>query len=79
MALSYRESDGKIDARSGTPLATKSREFFCSTCGKRCTRGTQDLEYGHRYGCPERPDSLPTGDRSEFERYLERTDGGTDR
>lgn len=63
---------GKIDARAsgGQPFPEKDREFICEKCGKRCTRGTTpDLEYGHRYGCPDRPDSLPTGDRSEFDRY----------
>lgn len=69
--LTHR-ADGTPDALSGTPLATTDREFFCQTCGARCTRGTEGLEYGHRYGCPERPDELPTGDRSAYDRYKQR-------
>lgn len=77
--LSIRE-DGRADARSGGPLPTSGREFYCRTCGARCTRGTDGTEYGHRYGCPERPDELPTGDSSEFDRYQNSlTNGGTDR
>lgn len=68
--LSQRE-DGTPDARTGQPLATTSREFFCDVCNARCTRGTEGMEYGHRYGCPERPAELPGGDRAEF-------DGGAD-
>jgi len=39
------------------------REFWCDECGRRCTRGQDGTEYGHRrhadrYGepCPVRPD-----------------------
>jgi len=70
-----RRDDGTFDARTGAVLATTSREFFCEQCGKRCTRGTEGTEYGHRYGCPDRPDDLPTGDSSEYERYKRRNGG----
>jgi hypothetical protein len=44
---------------SGSFTAEKDREFFCDTCGARCTRSINgDLEYGHLVGCPERPDEF---------------------
>lgn len=43
------------------PEIRTSREFQCETCGARCTRSPAgDVSYGHRYGCPERPDELPS-------------------
>ncbi|MFC6720862.1 hypothetical protein ACFQGT_00255 [Natrialbaceae archaeon GCM10025810] len=66
------DEDGRADGRKlagGPRLPLKPREFMCEKCDRRCTRGTEGLEYGHQYGCPNRPDSLPTGDRSEYERY----------
>lgn len=53
-----------VDGRHYNPFrhdTTGDREFRCSTCGARCTRGTDGTEYGHKYKCPHRPDSLPTG------------------
>lgn len=61
---------------SGSFTAEKDREFFCDTCGARCTRSLNgDLEYGHLVGCPERPDEFNTG-TSEGRRY--RPDEGSD-
>jgi len=35
-------------------------EFWCATCGARCTRSPTDgTEYGHRYNCDDRPANLP--------------------
>lgn len=63
-ALLTTDSEGSPDARGGYAdnyRDLKSREFRCPECNARCTRGTADLEYGHRYDCPNRPDSLPGG------------------
>jgi len=64
--------NGTPDARSGKALATKGREFYCERCHARCTRGTEGTEYGHRYGCPDRPAELPKGDQTEYRRYKKR-------
>lgn len=48
--------------RRAVPTVEKDREFQCDTCGSRCTRDQDgQLEFGHKYGCPERPDELPAG------------------
>ncbi|GAB3676734.1 hypothetical protein [Halopiger thermotolerans] len=47
--------------RHSNPVPEKSREFICGTCNARCTRGTDGDEYGHQYGCPERPERFPSG------------------
>ena len=63
---------------SGSFTAEKEREFFCDTCGARCTRSVNgELEYGHLVGCPERPEELRVG-TSEGRRYRpdESSDGG---
>jgi len=42
--------------------ADGERTFWCDDCGARCTRSPTDgTEYGHRYGCPRRPDDWPSG------------------
>lgn len=47
---------------SGSQLSTeKPREFRCDVCNARCTRGTEGTEYGHQYGCPNRPTHFPRG------------------
>ena len=43
------------------PKVARDHELRCDTCNARCTRGPDGVEYGHRYGCPERPESLPGG------------------
>jgi len=58
--------------------AENDREFFCDTCGARCTRSINgNLEYGHLVGCPERPDEFEIG-ISEGRHYHpdEGSDGG---
>ena len=61
---------------SGSFTAEKDREFFCDTCGARCTRSINgDLEYGHLVGCPHRPDDFKIGS-SEGRHY--RPDEGSD-
>jgi hypothetical protein len=45
--------------QSGPVSVEKDREFRCERCRARCTRSaTKDLEYGHKGGCPRRPDEL---------------------
>jgi len=40
--------------------AEKDREAICTTCKARITIGTDgNVEYGHKYGCAERPEHLP--------------------
>ncbi|TKX77661.1 hypothetical protein EXE53_25385 [Halorubrum sp. SD626R] len=47
---------------SGSFTAEKDSEFFCDTCGARCTRSpNRDLEYGHLIGCPHRPKEFTKG------------------
>ena len=62
---------------SGSFTAEKDREFFCDTCGARCTRSLNgDLEYGHLVGCPERPEAFQVGS-SDGRRFVpEESDGG---
>jgi len=62
---------------SGSFTAEKDREFFCDTCGARCTRSVNgDLEYGHLVGCPERPEAFQVGS-SDGRRFVpEESDGG---
>jgi len=43
------------------PMVERDHELRCDTCKARCTRGPDGVEYGHRYGCPERSESLPVG------------------
>lgn len=46
----------------GGPLpCEKESEFRCEECGSRCTKTDLVGEVGHKYGCPRRPDHLPTG------------------
>ena len=63
---------------SGSFTASKSREFWCDTCGARCTRSINgDLEYGHLVGCPNRPDSFSKGTSDGPRRYKpDDVDGG---
>lgn len=44
-------------ASRGRPL--KDSEFFCELCRSNCTRDPGNgVEYGHEYGCDERPSGL---------------------
>ncbi len=52
-------SHASLGQTTANPVVRTSREFFCETCNSRCTRGTTGLEYGHKIGCPERPDHFP--------------------
>lgn len=55
---------------SGTFSAEKDREFFCDTCGARCTRSVNgDLEYGHLIECPHRPSKFSKGTSDSERRY----------
>ena len=63
---------------SGTFTAENDGEFFCDSCGARCTRDLNgELEYGHLVGCPNRPDEFNIGS-SEGRRHRpeESSDGG---
>ena len=47
--------------RRTAPTVDYPHELRCALCNARCTRAPDGVEYGHRYGCPERPKSLPQG------------------
>jgi len=47
--------------RQTVPTVEYPHELRCEICNARCTRAPDGVEYGHRYGCPERPKSLPQG------------------
>jgi hypothetical protein len=63
---------------SGSFTASKPREFWCGTCGARCTRSINGgLEYGHLVGCPHRPDPFSKGTSDGARRYKpDDVDGG---
>ncbi|MDZ5811611.1 hypothetical protein U4E84_09670 [Halorubrum sp. AD140] len=65
---------------SGSFTAEKDREFFCDTCGARCTRSINgDLEYGHLIGCPDRPEAFSFGTSDHVRKYSpedDANDGG---
>ena len=65
---------------SGSFTAEKDREFFCDTCGARCTRSINgDLEYGHLVGCPHRPDKFTIGTADSGYKYTpDETDADSD-
>lgn len=57
---------GKIP---GGPLPCENeQEFRCRRCNSRCTRSpTSDLEYGHKTGCPRRPDHFPYAEGANYD------------
>jgi hypothetical protein len=55
----------QLDHSLGTD---KPGEFRCERCGARCTQSpTKDLAYGHREGCPDRPDHFGWADGDTYE------------
>lgn len=50
---------GGLSTVHTTEDGQKSREKRCGSCRSRVTVGTDgSTEYGHQYGCPERPADL---------------------
>lgn len=45
------------NSHNGSRPTEKDSEFVCERCHSRCTESPVDgTEYGHRRGCPRRPD-----------------------
>lgn len=65
--LDHTEYAGGLDTIHTGEDGEKDREKRCETCRSRVTVGTDgSTEYGHEYGCPERPAELPqTGNMFE--------------